>query len=60
MQFNCPKWVKQLQTSLAWYNTTVTAGQDETIACYTHLIGECGKTKSNQTKRSQEGTLVLE
>jgi len=31
LRFNRPQGVKQLNTSLAWYNTTVTSGQDRAI-----------------------------
>jgi hypothetical protein len=45
---------------MAWYNTTVTAGQDRMIAHYSHLIGRVWSDQSNQSKRNQKGVLTLE
>ncbi len=37
------KWWQD--TSIAWYKTTMTAGQDRAIACHSHPIGQCVQTK---------------
>ncbi len=35
---------------MAWYNTTLTTGQDGAIACHSHLIQQCGLTKATKAK----------
>jgi hypothetical protein len=37
---------------MAWYNTTMTTGQDGMIACHSHLIERVWSDQCNQSKRT--------